>query len=71
MSTALQVDRLQRKALAILGRLMEGPATNVELMHVGGLRFGARVAELRKAGHHIRTDENKATGVSVYTLEGR
>lgn len=60
---------LQRKCLAILGRLQAGPACNTELVEVGGLRFGARLAELRAAGHVIHTDENKATGLVFYTLE--
>lgn len=60
---------LQRKCLAILGRLQAGPACNTELVEVGGLRFGARLAELRAAGHMIHTDENKATGLVFYTLE--
>ena len=61
--------KLQRKCLAILGRLQAGPASNVELLKVGGFRFGARLAELREAGHRIRTEENKHTGLAVYTLE--
>lgn len=60
---------LQRKCLAILGRLQAGPACNTELLGVGGLRYSARIAELRAAGHVIHTDENKATGLVFYTLE--
>ncbi len=48
---------------------MKAPATNVELLAVGGMRFGARLYELRKAGHKIATHENKATGLVVYELE--
>lgn len=61
--------RLQKAALRILGRLQEGAATNAELLAIGGFRFGARLHELRRAGHRITTEENKATGVAVYTLE--
>jgi len=60
---------LQRKCLLILGRLQAGPATGMELLAVGGMRFSARVHELRQAGHAISTTENKATGIAVYTLE--
>lgn len=63
--------RLQRKALLILGRLEQGPATNVELWKVGGFRFGARVFELRQAGHLITTDEDRANGIVTYALERR
>jgi len=52
----------------ILGRLQQGQATNVELLAVGGMRFGARLHELRKAGHQLQTDENKRTGIAVYRL---
>ena len=63
-----QAARLQRKALVLLGALQAGPLTNVEAMHLGGLRFGARLHELRKAGHRIETEEHKRTGVTVYRL---
>jgi len=60
--------RLQRSALLILGRLQEGPATNLELLPFS-IRYGARLFELRAAGHQITTDEDKRTGVVVYRLE--
>lgn len=66
---------LQRKCLLILARLQQGPATNVELMQIGGLRYGARLAELRaprvtgQPGHQIVTIENRSTGITVYRLE--
>ena len=50
--------------------LRAGPLTNVEVMHLGGLRYSARLHELRRTGHVIETEEHKATGVTVYRLEG-
>ena len=63
-------ERLHRAALRVLGRLQRGPVTNLELVSVGGVRYGARIHELRQAGHKIRCDEDKASGWAVYTLEG-
>lgn len=60
---------LQRKCLAILGRLQYGPATNAELLVIGGFRYGARLGELRVFGHHIRTEVNAKTGLVLYTLD--
>lgn len=44
--------RLGRACLAILARLKEGRATNLDLMdrNCGGARFGARLHDLQKAG---------------------
>jgi hypothetical protein len=39
--------KLQELCWAILARLRRGPATNSELAGLGGLRFGARIGELR------------------------
>src|SRR3990172_3003858 len=64
----VKARRLRRSALRILGQLQTGPATNLELQTVGGLRYGARLHELRQAGHRIRTDEDKARGIVTYTL---
>ena len=56
-------DALQRlpskltRAQKILLRLRQGPATGLELLHAGGgIRYGARILELRQAGHAIETD---------------
>jgi hypothetical protein len=70
--------RLQRKAIAVLERLREGPVDNAELLRVGGFRFGARLCEVRE---HLRwltgrgrdwepvtVVEDKSTGHAVYTL---
>ncbi len=61
--------RLQRNAQKLLAWLQGGPLTNRGAMGVGGLRYGARLYELRKAGYKIRTDEDKASGFTTYTLE--
>ncbi len=55
----------------ILGRLLKGPASNRQLAQIGGLRFGARLFELRSAGHKITTHQNHETGLVVYTLEAK
>lgn len=41
----------------VLDALLSGPKTTAELCHpqVGGERFGARILELRAAGHTIRS----------------
>ena len=45
------------RAERILLRLRQGPATGIELLQAGGgTRYGARLLELRRAGHAIETD---------------
>ncbi len=61
--------RLQRNAQKLLDWLRLCPITNGQAVNLGGLRYGARLHELRKAGYKIRTDENKASGFTTYTLE--
>jgi len=62
--------RLGRHHQAILAALREGPRTNWELAKVGGLRFGARLEELRSAGHRISTHRvSEERGVFMYRLE--
>jgi len=65
---AAKAKRLAGNALRALARLRQGPATNVELLALAGMRFGARLFELRRAGYHIETDEDKRRGVVTYTL---
>lgn len=61
--------RLAGNCQAIIERLRRGPATNGELSQVGGLRFGGRLFELRKAGHDIRiVDRDHDSGKVVYQL---
>ena len=50
----------------ILARLQRGPATNVELSKIG-LRFGARLKELRDAGYQI-VIVSDVGGVVTYAL---
>ena len=62
----------ESKAQRILARLRQGPASTLDLARVGGIRFGARILELRRAGHVI-TREDFRTGQdewSVYTWVG-
>ena len=58
----------ETKAERILARLKQGPATTWELAMTGGIRFGARLLELRRAGHRITTEEREDH--AVYRLEG-
>lgn len=44
------VPRLSAQHRAILARLKEGPATNLQLSLIA-MRFGARLEELKRAGH--------------------
>lgn len=61
--------RLQRACLRILARLQVGPATNMQLLQIGGMRFGARLHELKAAGHTVRiVEEDHVTGRVVYEL---
>jgi hypothetical protein len=70
--------RLAGKALNVLERLRKGPATNADLLAVGGFRFGARVMEVRehlrwfhgreREWNPIAVTEHHASGLAVYTL---
>jgi hypothetical protein len=63
-----EIKRQYGARLKILGRLQIGPATSRDLAVAGGtFRYGARVADLRKAGHNI-TSENLGKGLWKYTL---
>jgi hypothetical protein len=66
------LDKRESKGQRILARLKEGPATTMELARVGGIRFGARILELRQAGHRITREDHRHAGDewSTYTLEG-
>lgn len=61
------LDKRETKAARILARLQEGPANSLELLRVGGIRYSARVHELRKRGHRITTEEHAEW--AVYRLE--
>lgn len=60
--TATHADR-------ILALLREGTVTNGELATITP-RYGARILDLRKAGHEIETVfENKKSGLVIYRLK--
>ena len=58
----------ETKASRILARLRQGPATSLQLSTIGGLRYSARIHELRRAGHRIHTEDK--LDHAIYTLEG-
>ena len=63
-----EIRRLHRASLKILGRLQDGPALAAELVACGGgYRYGARLLELRQAGHNIEAI-SKGEGVWEYRL---
>lgn len=67
----IQSPRLTRQQAAVLARLQQGPATNVELMPLS-MRYSARIFELRKAGWIIETDYiDKAAGICQYAFKGK
>lgn len=59
--------RLSASSQAILDRLRDGPASNIDLMQVGGVRYGARIHDLRKYGYTISSDR-AADGSWVYQV---
>jgi hypothetical protein len=61
-----EAPRLSAQHHAILDRLREGPATNLELGMICQ-RFGARLNELKRAGYPWRKECVKA-GIYRYTL---
>jgi len=60
--------RRESNTTRVLARLQQGPATNVELATLGGLRFGGRVHELRHSGYAI-TVTDLGGGLFRYALE--
>lgn len=62
------VQNRESKAQKVLEELRRGPASTATLARVGGVRFGARILELRRAGHRIIT-EGRAD-YAIYRLEG-
>ena len=66
-SASLEISRQHRAAIKVLARLHEGPATNVELAACGGVRYGARLFELRQAGYNIEALP-QAPGIWKYQL---
>jgi hypothetical protein len=62
------IRRRENAANRILDALRAGPKTTLQLVEVGGVRFGARILELRQAGHRIKTEDR--LDYAVYSLEG-
>ncbi len=61
------VPRLKGAGQRVLARLKEGPATGMELVAVGGTRYGAILFDLRKAGV-VWKCEHKSRSDWIYTL---
>lgn len=59
-------ERLGKQQLAVLNRLEQGPATNMDLVEITH-RFGARIKELRDAGFCIDKERGDG-GIWIYTL---
>lgn len=60
--------RLSRQCDAILDRLRDGPATNVELAGFA-LKYTSRISDLRRAGFAIDCERRDAvTGLTWYRL---
>lgn len=67
----IEVYALKPSARRVLNRLRQGPATTHDLIQpsVGGGRFGARLAEIRKEGCIVRERRLPLpTRGSTYTL---
>ena len=62
-------ERLTANALRVLERLKVGPATNAELVAVGGIRAVGRVWDLEQDGWHIEK-EHVSGGTWRYRLIG-
>ena len=56
----------ETKAQRIVARLRQGPASTWDLAKVGGIRFGARLDELKAAG--MTWDREDHADHSVYTM---
>jgi hypothetical protein len=65
---AAAVKRLTPQCRAIIDRLRRGRATNAELCAIG-LKYNARISELRQAGYDLRcVEHDHETGVARYAL---
>lgn len=67
---AEDVPRTDSLRAAVLAHMQErGSATSGELLHVGGMRFGARIHELKAVGY--RFDRKRLPdGQHLYTYRG-
>lgn len=65
---AREVKRLGKQQREILERLRSGPATSGDLARIG-IRYSARIEELRKAGYRIQiVKADHASGLRTYVL---
>ena len=70
-TAAKQSARRSNKAVQILDRLRQGPATTWELAQIT-VAFSQRMGDLKKLGHRIEREDFVEAGAewSVYRLEG-
>ena len=70
-SAPAERTRLSRQCGAILSRLTQGPATNVELATLA-LKYTGRISDLRRSGYQVTAyDRTRQTGVTWYRLGGQ
>lgn len=62
-----EAKRLSKAGERLLERLRLGPATNMDLVPICGIRASARVHDLRQCGYTIQAD-HIAGGLWLYTL---
>ena len=60
--------RTEVQRTRILRALLDGPKYNIELTEIG-LRYTARIKELRDMGYTIRTGNRLKDGRVLYTLK--
>lgn len=61
--------RLSRQAIAIRDRLLQGPATNLELAQIA-LKYTGRISDLRACGYEIYVvAQDFETGRVIYALK--
>lgn len=68
-STDEQCEQARRAThrVKILARLRRGPVTAAELVAITH-RFSGRIFEIRKMGYQIKTEQDRASGASWYSL---
>lgn len=65
----VRIDNAQ-KALEALQAAGEEGATSEQLAKIAGLRFGARIFDLRRLGWDIETKPRSGTELARYVLHG-
>ena len=71
MTAPAERQRRENNKDRILAALKDGAKTNMELLAIGGLRYGGRVHELRAEGWDVRTERPEVGGLCVYRLVGK